>query len=81
MRYILFETFSNLFVVNKQNVDSMEDISRLMGELGMDNLDDDGYFDENDIEDGNNDDDNDNNNNDEVKKEGNDKKVSFAEDV
>ena len=81
MRYILFETFSNLFVVNKQNVDSMEDISRLMGELGMDNLDDDGYFDEDDIEDGNNDDDNDNNNNDEVKKEGNDKKVSFAEDV
>ena len=28
----------------------MEDISKLMGELGMDNLDDDGYFDE-DIED------------------------------
>ena len=42
MRYILFETFSNLFAVNKQGGDTVEDISKMMGDLDFDdNLDDD----------------------------------------
>jgi len=41
MRYILFETFSNLFAVNKQGGDTIEDISKMMGDLDFDdNLDD-----------------------------------------
>merc|ERR1711871_912988 len=36
IRYILFETFSNLFAVNKQNMTSAEEVSKLMGDMNLD---------------------------------------------
>ena len=36
IRYILFETFSNLFAVNKQNMNSAEEVSKLMGDMSLD---------------------------------------------